>query len=48
MFVIYFLFQLNSLDLTFIGFTFLQVIFISYPSYKPWMALNILLVLICR
>jgi len=29
----------STLDLTFIGFTFLWDIFISYPSYKPWMAL---------
>jgi len=28
MFVIYFLFYLNSLDLTFMGFTFLLIIFI--------------------
>ena len=35
MFVIYFLFYLNSLDLTFIGFTFLLIIFISDQSYKP-------------
>jgi len=40
MFVIYFLFELNSLDFTFIGFTFLLIIFISDQSYKPWMALN--------
>jgi len=35
MFVIYFLFELNSLDFTFIGFTFLLIIFISDQSYKP-------------
>jgi len=35
MFVIYLLFELNSLDFTFIGFTFLLIIFISDQSYKP-------------
>ena len=48
MFVIYFLFQLNNLDLTFIGFTFLLIIFMSRQSYKPRMALNSPFVLMCR
>jgi len=47
MFVIYFLFELNSLDFTFIGFTFLLIIFISDQSYKPWMALNSLFLCWC-